>query len=207
MATTPKAGLVGEQWLVPGSQTLYVLMPELYLAYELGELSESETFAAIERQLLAIVTGAMTDLGVGDRSLADDLVQSLHERVATMGAGARFDPLRTTPVPYLYGIARMLIREHLWRRERPRTVPHEVMGRVPTGTSQLDRAVRKELLEELRYWLDQLSPGEIRALVSEFGPLFDYSPPKGRRRRLRNPDALPRALEILRELAAHQIEQ
>ncbi|MBK7406447.1 MAG: DUF1232 domain-containing protein [Phycisphaerales bacterium] len=46
--------------------------------------------------------------------------------------------------------------------------------------------------------LDQLSDGEIRALVHEFGPMRDASSQVGRRRRLRNADALPRAVELLR---------
>lgn len=199
VTTLPRLDL--HRWLVPGSQALYVLMPELYLAYELGERTEQESMAAIERRLLSIVTGAMSDLGIRNDSLVDDLVQALHERVATMNAGARFDPLVSSPMPYMYGIARNLIKEQFWRRERPGTIPSEAIECMPVRGNQLERAERSELLDELRGWLDDLSPGEIRALVREFGPIFRYSPPIGRPRRLKNPDALPHALELLRQLA------
>lgn len=206
--TEPQAPLHPDRWLVPGSQTLYVLMPELYLAHELGERTEQETTAAIERRVLAIVTGAMTDMGVRDRTLVDDLTQALHERIATMNAGERYDPTQTTPTSYLFGIARFLIREQLWRRERPSTIPSEAIECIPVRGNQLERAARAEILEELKGWLDELSPGEIRALVRECGPIFDYSPPIGRPRRLKNHDALPQALTLLQHLSgAHQSEQ
>jgi|GEM_PF-3564823 len=200
--------LHSDRWLVPGSQTLHVLMPELYLAYELGERTEQETTAAIERRVLAIVTGAMSDMGVRDRSLVDDLTQALHERIATMHAGARYDPTRSTPTSYLYGIARILIREQLWRRQRPDALPSEAFERLPVDGDQLERAAQAEQSDELKGWLDQLSPGELRAVVRITGPIFGYSPPIGRPRRLRNPDALLQALRLLQQLSgAHQTGQ
>lgn len=195
------------RWLVPGSTTFTVLCPVPARRYHEGAISEAEALAAIDRHLQSIVIGAMADLGLRSRSLAEDLVQAMYLRIATMDAAARYDPSQSSPATYLRGIARTLVRELYFRRSGPRTVTGDALESVVVGGDQLDRAVHEELLDELRYWLDQLSPGEIRALVREFGPLFGSSPPKGRRRRLRNPDALPRALEILRELAAHRIEQ
>lgn len=197
-----------DRWLVPGSLTLSILFPALYRRHEDGELTEQETLAEIERRVLSIVNGAMADLGVQDRSLIDDLAQALHERIATKDAARKFNPAKASATTYLRGIARMLIREALWRRKRPLAVPQDVIERVPVDDNQLDRAERAELHDELKGWLDQLSPGEIRALVREFGPIFEYSPPIGRARRLRNTNALPEAMQLLQQLSgARQTRQ
>lgn len=193
-------------WLVPGSASLALFMPDLYVRHERGQITEAELCHLIERRLLAIVIGAMHDLGVRNIALIEDLVQELRLRLATMNAVERFDPAQSLPTTYLTGVARMLIREQFRRRHRPETLADDMLDFVATGESQLDRAVRLECYQELYRWLDQLSDGEFRAVIREFGPIRNYSPPKTRRR-LRNPEALDRAVKILQELGAHHFDQ
>lgn len=192
-----------DNWLVPSSQTLYVFFPDIYLAHEEEKLTKEEATKEIDRCLRAIIVRVMMALGVVNRSLVDDFVQGLHQRVATMDAASRFDPLQASPTTYLSGIARNLIREQLWRKKRPTTVPGVPIETAAVDGDQLKLTELAERVSELETLVSKLSPGEIRALVHEFGPLFEYSPPIGRPRRLRDPDALPRALDILRELSAH----
>lgn len=194
-------------WLVPGSRTLAIFMPDLFRKYEIGETAEHETVHLIERRLLTIVIGAMHDLGVRNIALIEDLAQELPLRLATMNAVERFDPSRSSPTTFMYGIARTLIREQLWRRQRPEAIGGDAIDRLGRDGSQLDRAVRQEQHEELYSWLDQLSDGELRAIIKTFGPINGYCPPIGPRRRLRNPDALPHALDILRQLSAQRSTQ
>lgn len=193
-------------WLIPGSMTLAMFMPDLYTRHERGEITEAELFRLIERRLLAIVIGAMRDLGVRNIALIEDLAQELPLRLAAMNAVERYNPAQSSPTTYLFSIARMLIREQLWRRQRPESIADDAIDRISTGESQLDRAVRLEGYQDLYGWLDQLSDGEYRAVIHEFGPIRSYSPPRTRRR-LRNPDALPRALDILRQLSAQRSTQ
>lgn len=194
-------------WLAPGSKALAVFMPDLFTRHERGEIDEQELTHLIKRRLLAIVIGAMHDLGVRNIALVEDMVQELPLRLATMNAVERYDPTQSSAATYMYGIARTLIREQLWRRQRPEAIGGDAIDRMGREGSQLDRVVRQELYEELYSWLDQLSDGELRAIVKTFGPINGYCPPIGPRRRLRNPDALPRALDILRQLGAHHFEQ
>jgi RNA polymerase sigma factor (sigma-70 family) len=182
-------------------------MPDLYVRHERSEIAEAELYHLIERRLVAIVIGAMHDLGLRNIALIEDLVQELPLRLATMKAVERFDPSRSSPTTYLYGIARTLIREQLWRRQRPEAIAGDAIDRMSRGGSELDRVVREEQYQELYCWLDQLSDGELRAIIKTFGPTNGYCPPIGPRRRLRNPDAIPRALDILRQLGAHHFEQ
>lgn len=189
-------------WLVPGSASLALFMPDLYVRCERGEITETELYLLIERRLLAIVIGAMHDLGVRNISLIEDLVQELRLRLATMNAVERFDPAQSLPTTYLAGVARMLIREQLWRRQRPEPIDGDTLDQMGQEGTQLDRAVRDELLAELKHWLAQLSAGEIRAIVQAYGPIFEHPAPIGPRRQPPNPDALPRAIDILKQLCA-----
>lgn len=208
MQTTPGIPASSpDLWLVSGSTTLTTFFPDLDKGFKRGETTERELHGLLERRLQAIVGRAMSDLGVHDHSLVDDLVQELILRIATMNAAERFDPALASPMTFLHGIARTLVREQCHRRERPGTIPGDAIDGMGKGSGELDRAVGEEIRQELRHWLDQLSPGELRAIVHTYGPILDYSPPVGPRRRLRNPDALPRAVEILRELGAQQSGQ
>jgi hypothetical protein len=171
-----------------------------------GELCEADAYAEIQRRLSSIVAGARRDLGVA-ASNSDDDIQALHLRIATMDAASRYDPTQSTsPQTYLRGISRILIREQLFRRRPTEDQPWQVESAAVEG-DQLARCVREAQLAELEQWLALLSPGEIRALVNEFGPVLERSCSIGRRRRLRDPVALPRAIEALRALAAHQYRQ
>lgn len=194
-------------WLVPGSRTLATFIPDLSRRYNIGEITEHETVHLIERRMLAIVIGAMQDLGVRNVALIEDLAQDLPLRLATMNAVERYDPGQSSPTTYLYGVARTLIREQLWRKQRPEAIASKVIEGMSHGDNPLDRIVRDERYQELYGWLDQLSDGELRAIIKTFGPINGYCPPIGPRRRLRNPDALPRALEVLRQLSAQRSTQ
>ena len=146
-------------WLVPGSHSLEVFLPDLAQRHASGEVSEDELHHLIERRLLAIVIAAMEDLRVLDRSLVEDLVQELRLRLATMRAAERFDPKRARPITYLHGIARTLVREQYMRRPRPQSIATDSLERISDGETLLERAVRLELYQQLYGWLDQLSDG------------------------------------------------
>lgn len=195
-------------WLVPGSRAFSRFQPDIDQSWRNGQISWEVAFAESERRLASLAAAELGRISYRrDRPSTEDLVQELYQRLASMEAADRFDSSRSSPEAFLRGILRMLLKEQLCRRPRPCLVFGVPLDCIPEDGDELDGLVRREMIEELHSWLDQLSPGEIRALVRKFGPLFDWSPPVGRARRLKNPNAFPEAVATLQRLGAHRIGQ
>lgn len=189
-------------WPVPGSKTLTVLFPDIAMRFERGLISEDDVAHLVQRRCIAVAVGALQDMGLRDRSLVEDLAQELPLRLARMNAAERYDPALSSPVTYLHGVMRLLVTEQYFRRERPVSVAPQTIERVAREGSELERMEREELYRELYGWLDQLSRGELRAVINAVGAIEGYSPTLRPPRHPRNPDALPKALELLAELGA-----
>jgi DNA-directed RNA polymerase specialized sigma24 family protein len=189
--------------MVPGTRTFLVFFADLANLESPGRANSHELVDESQARLRRIALEALASCRGRALMSPEDLVQDLHERVASMDAARRYDPAKGTPAAFLYGVAATLVRERLFRRQPPVMASTEETGEPSFDGNQLAQLERHEALEELQICLSQLSAGEVRALVAEFGPLPGHSCPVTHRRRLQNSDALPRAIEGLRKLGAH----
>lgn len=203
-------GVLRDLWFIAGSRTAAVFFSQIDWRYHTNQITAEQARRMMERGLRVIVGAAMSRYGRYDRTLLDDLVQQLELRVAQINAASRFCPSTgVTPLAYLSGIAHTIVKEVLFRKPQPQTGHSERLERAPIHGNQLDAAARAERLRELEAVLQKLSPGEIRVLVDEFGPLpgcpsevKDAAWAARRRRRwLKYPHAFDEAVALLRQLA------
>lgn len=186
-------------WFVYQQRNLEFFFPQLAKSVDLGLITPEQ---ARERALLVItmlVRVAIARFGLPHSWTAYDLVADVEVRLAEARIMERFDPTRGSPHSLLRGVVTMIVRERTCRRQPPRPCSLEWMAPVVCD-DQLSRAELNELKAKLQNALKQLSKGEIQALLHEYGRFFDYSSPSGPRRRPRDPEALPRAIALLRQL-------
>lgn len=188
-----------DRWAVPGTRTTATLFPSIEDAFRRGELTQKQAQKAIDRELhRAMVRSRHKGLE------SQEGIQRMHLRIATMDAAGRLDPAKGTPAAMLAGIAGTLKREQ-FRRQPPAPVSLDSIAEMAVEGDQLEAAERRETLAELAECMSKLSRGEIRALLAECGPLFEYSRPiSPRRSRCIDSDALPRAFELISRLRAHR---
>lgn len=195
-------------WLVPGTRAHATLMPDLDWRYRAGLYSESKAMQLTNRALRVVVGSIVSRYGIADRAILDDLVHELHLRLAKTDAAAKYDPALGAPLTFIRGYAWTVVWEYLYRRKPPPMLGSETLAPVGADGDQLARLERAELMTELTTLLNQLSDGEMRALEDEFALPRDAQPEpiaRTRRRRGANPEALPRAIDVierLRQLAA-----
>lgn len=195
-----------DRWAVPGTRTSKRLFTRIERAFRRGLLTPMQAQARIDAELQRAVRRALAGDPAGRSLEPSELLQDLHERLATMNAAARYDRRKASRQTYLGAIAGVVVHEKTRRRPRPMPVSLHSLGEPSGDGDQLKRLERDESLRRLSTCLSKLSPGEIRALVAEFGPLFGHWLPVAHRRsrRVRNRAALPQAVELLRSLMAQE---
>lgn len=198
MVAKQKKNIVpSNRWLVPGALAFAILFQKIESQRKTGQIDDREALRLARGALRFAARKAMSRIGLADRGFEDDLVQDLDLRVATMDAANRFNSSKGSAIAFLIGIANTLVRERLHRRRPPVAVSLHSIGEL---SDDGDPAAQIEQEDQLRHYLDKLSPGELRAVVNTFGPIAGYSARIGKRAHQRDADALPRALEKLRAL-------
>jgi len=185
-----------------GKRTLRCFFPDLYGRVRRGTLTLDRARQIALRALRILMATSVPHWLRHDTHLIEDLTMDLVIRIATMRATARFDPRRAKAWTYLRGVTRTLVGEKLFRRQPPRPISGDALEHVIVDGDQLSAWAHREQLAELQDCIDKLSPGEIRALTEAVGPLGKYGceVPRPGRDRCLDPEALPRAVEILDKL-------